>query len=90
MSLAGQALVDRSRMPDFLGRRESQLIHARQATLEALRELRKGYPQADPALEIVPPMPLDPERPMGGAGMDLAGFDIAVDKAPPGALPEAA
>ncbi len=61
MTMAGQALVDRSRMPDFLGRRESQLIRARQATLQALRELRKGYPMADPAPEVIPPMPLDPE-----------------------------
>lgn len=85
LSLAGQALVDRSRMPDFLGRRESQLIRARQSTLEALRELRKGYPLADPAGEIVPPMPLDPEKATGGAGA-VAREEGPLDKV----LPEAA
>ena len=58
---AEQAVVDRSRLPDFLARREGQLIRARQATLRILRDLRKGFPLPDPASEIVPPVPFDPE-----------------------------
>lgn len=58
---ASRTVVDRSRYPAFLARRESQLLQARVATLRALRALRKDCPPADPALEIVPPRPLDPD-----------------------------
>ncbi len=59
--LAGRTLVDKSRFPAYLAERETKLIFARQATLRALEALRNHYPRAEPAAQIEPPLPLDPE-----------------------------
>lgn len=58
---ASRAIVERSRYPGFLARRESQLLQARAVTLRSLRALRKDCPLADPALEIIAPVPIDPD-----------------------------
>lgn len=59
--LAGRTLVDKSRFPNYLSERETKLIFARQTTLRALESLRNHYPRAEPADEIEPPPPLNPE-----------------------------
>ena len=58
---ASRTVVERSHFPGFLARRESQLLQARSVTLRSLRALRKDCPLADPALEIIAPMPIDPD-----------------------------
>jgi hypothetical protein len=63
VALAMQGVIERSRLPDFLGKRQTQLIRDRQSTLRTLQFLRKRMPQAEPAVEIIPPRPLDPEAP---------------------------
>ena len=61
LALAVQGVIDRSRLPDFLARRQTQLIRDRQTTLRTLHQLRQRRNQAAPADEIIPPTPLDPE-----------------------------
>jgi hypothetical protein len=60
---ASRAIVDRSQYPNFLARREAQLIRARQSILGVLRHLRKYFPPADLAPEVIPLQPLNPESP---------------------------
>ena len=61
VTLAMQGVIDRSRLPDFLARRQTQLIRDRQTTLRTLHQLRQRRTQASPADEIIPPTPFDPE-----------------------------
>ena len=58
---ASESIVDRSRLPDYLTRHEAHLIEARQRTIQAIRDLRKNFPPIEPASQITPPMPLNPE-----------------------------
>lgn len=58
---ASRSTFERSGYPAFLLRCESQLLHARLQAFRALRALRKDVPLADPALEIIPPLPIDPD-----------------------------
>jgi hypothetical protein len=60
---AGRAIVDRSKFPAYLTRREAQLIHARRSILGVLRDLRKNFPPSESAPEVIPPQPLNPELP---------------------------
>jgi hypothetical protein len=60
-----QSLVDRSKLPQFLAGRESQLIFQRQSILQQLRQLRRDWPLSAPSPQIVEPEPLDPELPLG-------------------------
>lgn len=59
--LAGRTLVDKSRFPAYLAERETKLSFARRETLRALESLRRDHPRSEPANEIQPPTPLDPE-----------------------------
>lgn len=58
---ASRSTFERSGYPAYLLRSESQLLQARLQAFRALRALRKGLPLADPALEIIPPLPIDPD-----------------------------
>lgn len=60
---ASRSIVDRSKLPAYLARREAQLINARRSILAVLKDLRKNFPSSDPAPEVVLPQPLDPESP---------------------------
>ncbi len=59
--LAGRTLVDKSRFPAYLAGRETKLTLARRETLRTLQSLRKDHPRSEPASQIQPPTPLDPE-----------------------------
>jgi hypothetical protein len=61
---ASHSIVDRSKLPAYLARREAQLIRARQSILGFLKDLRKNFPPSDSAPEVVPPQPLNPELPL--------------------------
>jgi len=84
---ASRSLVDSSKHPAFLGRREGQLIRARQSALAVLRELRRHIPLADFTIEVVPYQPLDPEWALtNGPQTNLeCGADPQVCAVPPGA-----
>jgi hypothetical protein len=58
-----QSLVDRSKLPQFLATRESQLVFQRQSVLQQLRQLRRDWPLAVPPPQVFEPEPLDPEIP---------------------------
>jgi hypothetical protein len=60
---AGRSIVDRSQYPNYLARRETQLIRARQSVFGILRNLRKNFPLAESASEVIPPQPLNPASP---------------------------
>jgi hypothetical protein len=64
VSTAGRAIVDRSGYPNFLARREGQLLRARHSILAVLKDLRKSFPLSDSSKEIVPPQPLNPDLPL--------------------------
>ena len=59
--LAGRTLVDKSRFPAYLAGRESKLIAARHATYRTLELLRSRHPRTEPATQVEPPQPLNPE-----------------------------
>jgi len=61
---ASRSIVDRSKLPAYLARREAQLINARRSILAVLKEMRRSFPSSDPAPEVVPPQPLDPDSPL--------------------------
>jgi hypothetical protein len=61
VSTAGRAIVDRSGYPNFLARREGQLLRARHSILAVLKDLRISFPLSDSSKEIVPPQPLNPD-----------------------------
>jgi hypothetical protein len=63
LTAAGRSIVDRSQYPNYLARRAAQLVRARQSTLAFLKDLRKNFPLAESATEVVPPQPLNPELP---------------------------
>jgi hypothetical protein len=61
---ASRSIADRSKLPAYLARRETQLLNARRSILAVLKDLRKNFPSSDPAPEVVLPQPLDPESPL--------------------------
>jgi hypothetical protein len=60
---ASRSIVDHSKLPAFLARREAQLVRARHSILGNLKDLRKNFPPSDSAPEVVPPQSLNPESP---------------------------
>ena len=64
LTVTGRSIVDRSNYPNYLARRATQLIRARQSTLAFLKDLRKNFQMAEPSSEIVPPEPLTAELPL--------------------------
>jgi len=58
-----QSLVDRSKLPQFLAARKSQLTFQRQAVLNQLRQLRRDWPLPAPPPQSVESEPVDPEIP---------------------------
>ncbi len=58
---ASRSIVDRSKLPAYLARREGQLFRARESLLGFLRDLRKNFPAGQAAGEIVPAPTIDPE-----------------------------
>ena len=61
-TVATSNVVDRSRFPDYLARRESQLVRARESTIRTFYQLRKRFRVNHPSAEILLPEPVDPER----------------------------
>ena len=95
---ASRSIVDHSKLPAFLARREAQLVRARHSILGNLKDLRKNFPPCDPAPEVVPPQSLNPESPVSiepetnptcesGSGSG-SGADPQVCAGPPGPAPE--
>ena len=91
---ASRSIVDHSKLPAFLARREAQLVRARHSILGNLKDLRKNFPPCDPAPEVVPPQSLNPESPVSiepetnptcesGSGSG-SGADPQVCAGPPG------
>ena len=60
---ASRSIVDHSKLPAFLARREAQLVRARHSILGNLKDLRKNFPPSESAPEVVPPQSLNPESP---------------------------
>ena len=58
-----QSLVDRSKLPQFLAARGSQLNFERQSVLNQLRQLRRDWPLPAPPPQPVESEPVDPEIP---------------------------
>jgi hypothetical protein len=59
--LAGRTLVDKSRFPAYLAERETKLNFTREVILRTLASLRNHHPRIEPASQLEPPQPLDPE-----------------------------
>ena len=64
VSTAGRSIVERSQYPNYLARRQAQLMRSRQSILAVLKDLRKNFPLAESSTEIIPPQPLNPELPV--------------------------
>jgi hypothetical protein len=83
---ASRATVERSQFPNYLARREGQLLRARQSVLAFLRDLRKNFPLAESAPEVIPSQPLNPEFPIPNEPETnpKSGVDPLVRAEPPG------
>lgn len=62
LGLVTHKLLENSRLPQYLASRESQLLYARNAILQTLNQLRKGYPLSGPCRQIIDPMDLKPDN----------------------------
>jgi hypothetical protein len=62
LGAATHALLENSKLPYFLATRESQLIYARSAILQTLRQLRKTPSLSAPCPQIIDPMDLRPDN----------------------------
>jgi hypothetical protein len=96
LSTAGRSIVDRSQYPNYLARRQAQLMRSRQSILATLKALRKSFPLAEPSTEIISPQPLNPESPAPiepetnppCESESESGADPQVCAGPPGPAPE--
>lgn len=86
VTTAGRSIVDRSQYPNYLARRQGQLMRSRQSILVVLKDLRKNFPLPESSAEIIPSQPLNPELPIPiepGTNPE-SGADPQVCAEPPG------
>ncbi|MCE5307435.1 MAG: hypothetical protein LLG20_07320 [Acidobacteriales bacterium] len=92
-SCAPQSLVDRSKLPQFLAARKSQLTFQRQAVLNQPRQLRRDWPLPAPPSQPAESEPVDPEIPAVTEPEPNPQPVVSIDPPPPaetGECPEAA